>query len=143
MADWSGRPAYLQVADDLRASILKGRFAPGSQLPSYGTLMKQYGVSITVVRSAIRELSNESLIRTHQGKGVFVSDPLPEMKHNDSGSQLTGKGERVDGLRDEVTDLKETVAVLQAQLINLYEITGHAYPPETIPAGWRTQAAEG
>lgn len=69
MADWSGRPAYLQVADDLRASIFQGRFTPGTRLPSYGTLMKQYGVSITVIRNAIRELGTESLVRTHQGKG--------------------------------------------------------------------------
>lgn len=143
MADWSGRPAYLQVADDLRASIFQGRFTPGSQLPSYGTLMKQYGVSITVIRNAIRELGIESLVRTHQGKGVFVSDPLPEVKQVDSGSQPMGKDERIDKLGDEVTGLRETVALLQAQLINLYEITGHAYPPETIPAGWQARAAEG
>ena len=110
MANWSGRPAYLQVADDLRGGILKGRFAPGSQLPSYGALMKRYEVSITVIRNAIRELGTESLVRTHQGKGVFVSDPLPEAKQTDTGSQLPGKDERVDKLEDEVADLKETVA---------------------------------
>jgi DNA-binding FadR family transcriptional regulator len=105
--------------------------------------MKQYGVSITVIRNAIRELGIESLVRTHQGKGVFVSDPLPEVKQVDSGSQPMGKDERIDKLGDEVTGLRETVALLQAQLINLYEITGHAYPPETIPAGWQARAAEG
>src|SRR5437764_11623577 len=78
MADWSGRPAYAQVADALRAEIRGGRFQPGSQLPSYEALMKKYGVSITVVRSAVRELKTEGLVYTHQGKGAFVRDPLPE-----------------------------------------------------------------
>jgi DNA-binding GntR family transcriptional regulator len=77
MADWSGGPAYLQVADVLRADIRQGRIAPGSQLPSYEALMKRYGVSITVVRSAVRELKTEGLVYTHQGKGAFVRDPLP------------------------------------------------------------------
>jgi len=78
MADWSGRPAYAQVADALRAEIRSGRYPPGSQLPSYEALMKKYGVSITVVRSGVRELKTEGLVSTHQGKGAFVRDPLPE-----------------------------------------------------------------
>jgi GntR family transcriptional regulator len=78
MADWSGRPAYVQVADALRAEIRGGRFSPGSQLPSYEALMRKYGVSITVIRSAVRELKTEGLVFTHQGKGAFVRDPLPE-----------------------------------------------------------------
>jgi GntR family transcriptional regulator len=78
MADWSGRPAYRQVADALRAEIRSGRIPPGSQLPSYEALMRRYEVSITVVRSAVRELKSEGLVYTHQGKGAFVRDPLPE-----------------------------------------------------------------
>lgn len=78
MTDWSGRPAYAQVADTLRADIRSGRYAPGSQLPSYEALMRKHGVSITVIRSAVRELKTEGLIYTHQGKGAFVRDPLPE-----------------------------------------------------------------
>jgi GntR family transcriptional regulator len=78
MTDWSGRPAYTQLADALRADIRSGRYAPGSQLPSYEALMKKHGVSITVVRSAVRELKTEGLVYTHQGKGAFVRDPLPE-----------------------------------------------------------------
>jgi GntR family transcriptional regulator len=77
MADWSGQPAYMQVADTLRVEIRSGRIPPGSQLPSYEALMRKYGVSITVVRSAVRELKTEGLVFTHQGKGAFVRDPLP------------------------------------------------------------------
>ena len=78
MADWSGRPAYQQVAETLRADIRGGRIPPGSQLPSYEALMRAYGVSITVVRNAVRELKTEGLVSTHQGKGAFVRDPLPD-----------------------------------------------------------------
>jgi len=87
MADWSGRPAYAQVADQLRAAIRTGRFAPGSQLPSYEALMRTYGVSITVIRTAVRELKTEGLVYTHQGKGAFVRDPLPA-----PGEPMSGQG---------------------------------------------------
>lgn len=89
MTDWSGRPAYAQLADALRADIRSGRYAPGSQLPSYEALMKKHGVSITVVRSAVRELKTEGLVYTHQGKGAFVRDPLPEpgQRPADQGSE--------------------------------------------------------
>lgn len=72
MADWSGEPAYKQVAVDLRDRIRDGRLPLDSQLPSLPELMRQYDVSITVVRMALRELRAEGLVTTHQGKGTFV-----------------------------------------------------------------------
>jgi DNA-binding GntR family transcriptional regulator len=142
MADWSGTPAYVQIADALRADIAKGRFAPGSQLPSYGELMERYGVSITVARSAIRELRSEGLVRTHQGKGVFVSDPLPRGRHDNSEARIADESDRVEVLEADVAALKESLALVQAQLINLYEITGNSYP-EVARTDWHSRAAEG
>jgi GntR family transcriptional regulator len=79
VAQWTGRPAYVQVANDLRAAIRNGGYPPGTQLPSYEALMRKYDVSITVIRSAVRELRFEGLVQTHQGKGAFVRDPLPDI----------------------------------------------------------------
>ncbi len=142
MADWSGTPAYIQIADALRADIAKGRFAPGSQLPSYGDLMERYGVSVTVARSAIRELRSEGLVRTHQGKGVFVSDPLPKGRLDSSEARSADQSNRVESLEADVAALKENLALVQAQLINLYEITGNSYP-EVARGDWHSRAAEG
>jgi DNA-binding GntR family transcriptional regulator len=73
LADWTkGQPAYQQVADALRAKIRAGDLAEGDQLPSYATLMGEFGVSVTVARSAIAHLRSEGLVSTHQGKGAFV-----------------------------------------------------------------------
>lgn len=72
MAQWTGQPAYKQVADDLRAQIRRGKLAVGAQLPSIADLMHTYEVSITVVRMALSELRAEGLIDSHQGKGSFV-----------------------------------------------------------------------
>jgi len=120
MAEWSGRPAYLQVADDLRVGIAKGTYAPGSQLPSYDALMKRYGVSITVIRSAIRELRTESLVRTHQGKGVFVNDPLPSALALGNGSKRGAEADtalsRVDELAGELRLLNERVDAAEREV---------------------------
>lgn len=73
MVDYSkGRPAYLQVADALRARILDRTLQPGDRLPSESALMADYGVSRTVPRMALRVLKAEGLLDSHPGKGVFV-----------------------------------------------------------------------
>ncbi len=77
MVDYSsGKPAYQQVADALRSRILDGTLAPGDMLPSERAIMDEFDVSRTVPRMAIRVLSTEGLIDTHQGKGAFVRRPV-------------------------------------------------------------------
>jgi len=72
MVEFSGRPAYLQIADDLRDRILSGDLAAGEQLPSESDLMRDYDVSRTVPKMAINVLRSEGLITSHPGKGSFV-----------------------------------------------------------------------
>lgn len=77
MVDYStGRPAYQQVADALRGRILDGTLRPGDMLPSERQIMEEFDVSRTVPRMAIKVLSTEGLIDTHQGKGAFVRRPV-------------------------------------------------------------------
>jgi DNA-binding GntR family transcriptional regulator len=72
MVEFSGRPAYLQIADDLRDRILSGDLAAGDKLPSESDLMRDYDVSRTVPKMAINVLRSEGLITSHPGKGSFV-----------------------------------------------------------------------
>lgn len=72
MASFSGKPAYLQIADDLRSQILDGGLQPEERLPSEPILMADYGVSRIVVRQALELLRTEGLIVKQQGKGSFV-----------------------------------------------------------------------
>jgi GntR family transcriptional regulator len=73
----SDRPAYNQVAEQLRQRIYSGEFPPGAMLPSEAGLIKQYKVSRVTARGAIKELQTEGLIVTRQGKGSFVRDREP------------------------------------------------------------------
>jgi GntR family transcriptional repressor for pyruvate dehydrogenase complex len=69
------RPAYEQVADQLRELVLSGRVSPGDRLPIEGDLSAEFGVSRSTIREAIRLLSSQSLVHTLRGPagGTFVS----------------------------------------------------------------------
>ncbi|WP_296187153.1 FadR/GntR family transcriptional regulator [Pseudomonas sp. UBA1879] len=60
------------LVTDLSQRILMGSIAPGEKLPSESEIVRQHGVSRTVVREAISKLQASGLVETHQGKGTFV-----------------------------------------------------------------------
>jgi DNA-binding FadR family transcriptional regulator len=69
------RPAYQQIADQLRDLILTGVLAPGDRLPSEGALSGNFGVSRSTVREALRVLASRDLVVTTRGTtgGTFVA----------------------------------------------------------------------
>ena len=71
----SPQPLYVQIRDALRRQILEGNYAPHERLPSENSLMKTFGVSRITIRQALRDLHNEGLVFSAQGKGSFVSKP--------------------------------------------------------------------
>lgn len=73
----SGRPAYQQIADELRRRIHSGALAPASKLPTEVELMSEFDVSRVVARLAVGVLRTEGLIYSRQGKGTFVREHGP------------------------------------------------------------------
>jgi GntR family transcriptional repressor for pyruvate dehydrogenase complex len=73
------RPAYEQVADQIRDLILSKRLVPGDRLPNEGKLSTTFGVSRSTVREALRVLSAQDLVYTSRGVsgGTFVADTKP------------------------------------------------------------------
>lgn len=61
-----------KVGNDLRQTILSGKFEQGDKLPSEAALCQQYTVSRTVVREAVASLRADGLVEARQGAGVFV-----------------------------------------------------------------------
>ena len=57
----------------LAEEIRNGRLPPGSRLPTEQELMREAGVSRTVVREAVAALRAEGLVVTRQGVGAFVT----------------------------------------------------------------------
>lgn len=73
------RPAYQQVADQLRDMILQGQVLAGERLPIESELAVMFGVSRSTVREALRVLSSQNLVVTSRGVGggTFVAHPEP------------------------------------------------------------------
>lgn len=71
------RPAYHQVADEIRSQIVTGEMIPGARLPAEAELSEMFGVSRSTVREALRVVASQSLVRTTRGVtgGTFVSTP--------------------------------------------------------------------
>lgn len=68
------RPAYRQIADDLRSAIHRRQLAPVERIPSVRELAERYGTAPQTVRQAINLLKSEGLLVGEPGRGVFVRE---------------------------------------------------------------------
>ena len=75
MAEHSPLPLYVQIRDRLRCQILDGTYQVHERLPSENEMMGVFHVSRITIRQALRDLHNEGLVFSSQGKGTFVSKP--------------------------------------------------------------------
>lgn len=70
------RPAYEQVAEQLRGMIAQGKLAPGDRLPVEAELAAAFGVGRSTVREALRSLASHNLVYAVRGAtgGTFVAE---------------------------------------------------------------------
>lgn len=68
-------PYYLQLKNALIEQIETGHWQPGDQLPGEPELCRHFGVSRTVVRQALKEMTYEGMVLREKGKGTFVAEP--------------------------------------------------------------------
>ncbi|MDT0568850.1 GntR family transcriptional regulator [Streptomyces sp. DSM 3412] len=71
------QPEYLRIAADLRRRISSGEYGPGDQIPTLPALCREYGVSDTTIRNALRLLAGEGLIETRARAGTRVRPRPP------------------------------------------------------------------
>lgn len=71
------RPAYEQIADQLRTLVIRGDLRPGERLPAEGDLATMFGVGRTTVRESLRLLASQGLVTTRRGTtgGSFIISP--------------------------------------------------------------------
>lgn len=65
---------YQQIVEQIESRILNGELMPGDRLPSERELGKQFGVSRTSIREAIRVLTLKGLVEVSHGRGTYVID---------------------------------------------------------------------
>lgn len=76
-----GQPKYLQIAADLRRSIINGDYAPESRLPGENDLMATYEVARETARKALAQLINEGIATPRRGAGVYVRTFRPVIRN--------------------------------------------------------------
>lgn len=66
-----------QIVASLRRQIVQGRQKPGSRLPTWDELSRQYSVSRPTLRLALRDLRDQGFIEPDSTRGMFVSRNPP------------------------------------------------------------------
>ena len=74
----SNDPIYLQIVNQIKASIMSGELSPGDALPSMRNLAMQMRISLITTKRAYEELERDGFIETYTGKGSFVKAQNPE-----------------------------------------------------------------
>jgi GntR family transcriptional regulator len=70
----SGKPVYLQLADQIRYAAASGRLRAGEPLPSIRPLAEELRVNRNTVAKAYAELESQGVIETIPGKGCFLKE---------------------------------------------------------------------
>lgn len=65
-------PLYLQLREEVRRKIENGEYAPGTAIPSEKQLADAHGMHRLSVRNALKALIREGLLKSIQGKGIYV-----------------------------------------------------------------------
>ncbi|MBO9409898.1 MULTISPECIES: phosphonate metabolism transcriptional regulator PhnF [unclassified Ruegeria] len=66
-------PVWKSIALGLTTDIAEGRYNTGDRLPTEAQLAAKYGVNRHTVRRALSDLSDQGLVRSRRGAGVFVT----------------------------------------------------------------------
>lgn len=90
-------PLYIQLREVIRMRIESGEYPPGTCIPSENQLAETYGLNRLSVRSALSALQYEGLLKSVQGKGVFVT-----------GSKLERDLDTLGGFRQAMRERQQT-----------------------------------
>lgn len=68
-------PPYARIKEELKRALARGRYPPGTRMPSEAELVARFKVSRMTVNRALRELADEGLVVRVQGAGTFAAQP--------------------------------------------------------------------
>ena len=68
----SGKPAYLQLVDQVKAAAASGELHPGEALPSIRPLAEELRLNRNTIAKAYAELESLGVIESLPGKGCFL-----------------------------------------------------------------------
>jgi DNA-binding GntR family transcriptional regulator len=66
---------WQRVAGDIERQIADGALAPGAMLMGERAMAEEFGVAISTVRRAVKDLRDRGVVVTLPAKGTFVAGP--------------------------------------------------------------------
>lgn len=109
---------YERIVGQIEERIVAGELKTGDQLPSENELAKQFGVSRTAVREAIKALREKRLVEVRPGKGTFIVNGMPEAIRHSLGLMMKfGAPKRQEDLVEVREILEPEIAALAATRI--------------------------
>lgn len=69
----ASKPIYEQIADQIKALIMRSELKAGEAIPSIRSMAKSLHISVLTVQKAYDTLQADGFIETTAGKGCFVS----------------------------------------------------------------------
>ena len=63
---------YLQIASVIRATVLRGKYVPGQQMPPIRTLAEKEECNPATVQKALKVLEKQGLIVSRRSKGFLL-----------------------------------------------------------------------
>lgn len=110
-----GRTALVDhVVGEVRAAILRGDYEVGGELPAAEKLADGFGVSMTVIREAMRELRSQGLVEVFQGKRPLVAAANSTATVSMLGQSL-GRAGRMEDLMQVRWVLEVAIAAIAAE----------------------------
>lgn len=108
-------PLYVQVEDALAERIASGALPVGHQLPSEESLVSEFNVSRTTIRTTIQNLVRQGLVEIRRGRGTFVAAPritqeLTELTGFVEDMQVLGRRATARLLQKKVVPASDVVA---------------------------------
>jgi DNA-binding GntR family transcriptional regulator len=73
-------PDYIRIAEEVIADVRDGTIKHGQKLPSIAEMAQRFNVSSSTIQMVYVRLEALRVIRRHQGKGIFVTDPATWMR---------------------------------------------------------------
>lgn len=112
----SGKPIYLQIADQIKTLILEGKLCEGEMLPSMRNLALELRISFMTTKRAYEELERDGFIESFTGKGSFVKAQNSELFREEQIKTIEAllmdageKAQRIGLTMDELHELLDLV----------------------------------
>lgn len=74
------RPVYIQLIEQIQASIISGYFKPSDKLPSVRDLAAEASVNPNTMQKALSELERSGLIYSNRTSGRYITSDLSLIK---------------------------------------------------------------